>query len=90
MTRVADEQDVVVVLAKRTASLCTFVTSGHVASIVSRLRAAAAAFTAGDTPWAENTTRAPSGTSSVSSTKIAPRSLSVSTTNLLCTISLRT
>ena len=58
--------------------------------MVSRLRAAADARTAGDTPWAENTSRAPSGTSSVSLTKIAPRSRSVSTTCLLCTISLRT
>ena len=53
-------------------------------------RAAAEACTAGETPCAEKTTRAPSGTSSVSSTKIAPRSVSVSTTYLLWTISLRT
>ncbi len=76
--------------AKRTASLWTLVTSGHVASIVTRLREAAASRTAGDTPCAEKTTRAPSGTSSVSPTKIAPRALSVSTTYLLWTISLRT
>ena len=38
----------------------------------------------------EKTTVAPSGTSSVSSTKIAPRFCSVVTTCLLCTISLRT
>ena len=76
--------------AKRTASLCTLVTRGHVASMVCRLRAAAAACTAGETPCAENTTRAPSGTSSVSSTKTAPRAASVSTTCRLWTISLRT
>ena len=46
--------------------------------------------TAGETPWAENTTIAPSGTSSASSTKIAPRSVSVSTTCTLWTICLRT
>jgi hypothetical protein len=76
--------------AKRTASLCTLVTKGHVASIVTRFLDAAASRTAGETPWAENTTRAPSGTSSVSPTKTAPRALSVSTTYLLWTISLRT
>ncbi len=70
--------------------MCTFVTSGHVASMVCSERAAAAACTAGETPWAENTTRAPCGTSSVSSTNTAPRAASVSTTYLLWTISLRT
>jgi len=58
--------------------------------MVARFRAAACACTAGETPCAENTTRAPSGTSSVSSTKIAPRCERVSTTNRLWTISLRT
>ena len=76
--------------AKRTASRCTFVTSGHVASIVLRLRAFASSWTTGATPWAEKMTVAPSGTSSVSSTKIAPRFSSVLTTCLLCTICLRT
>ena len=50
----------------------------------------ASACTVGDTPWAENTTVAPSGTSSVSSTKTAPRCARVVTTWRLCTISLRT
>src|SRR5699024_5854998 len=77
-------------LAKRTASLCTLVTNGQVASMVSSPRSAAWACTAGETPWAEKITRAPSGTSSVSWTKIAPRLVRVSTTYLLCTISLRT
>ncbi len=45
-----------------------------------RLRSAAFWCTVGATPWAENTTIAPSGTSSVSSTKIAPALASVSTT----------
>ena len=52
--------------------------------------ARASSCTTGATPCAENTTVAPSGTSSVSSTKIAPRCCSVVTTCLLCTISLRT
>jgi hypothetical protein len=72
------------------ASWCTFVTSGHVASIVRSSRSLAWARTSGDTPCAENTTSAPGGTSSVSSTKIAPRSLRVSTTCTLWTICLRT
>ncbi|SLJ83008.1 Uncharacterised protein [Mycobacteroides abscessus subsp. abscessus] len=58
--------------------------------MVCRLRAAAASCTAGETPCAENTTTAPSGTSAVSSTKTTPRSRRVSTTCRLCTISLRT
>ena len=58
--------------------------------MVLRLRSCADCTTAGDTPWAENTTSDPSGTSSVSSTNTAPRSSSVCTTCLLCTISLRT
>ena len=65
-------------------------TSGQVASIVRRLRAAALSWTAGATPWAEKTTIAPSGTSVSWSTKIAPRADSFSTTCLLWTISLRT
>ena len=76
--------------AKRTASRCTLVTSGHVASMVRRLRWAASSTTAGDTPCAENTVRAPSGTSSSSSTNTTPRSVRVSTTCRLWTISLRT
>src|SRR6185437_1630070 len=44
----------------------------------------------GETPWAENTVRAPSGTSLTSSTNTAPRSVSRSTTCLLWTICLRT
>src|SRR5689334_23228461 len=55
-----------------------------------RLRAAAVVCTVGATPWAENTTIAPSGTSSVSSTNTAPALASVSTTWRLCTISWRT
>ena len=76
--------------AKRFTSLCTLVTSGQVASIVLRFRAAACSCTAGDTPWAEKTTVAPSGTSSVSLTKMTPRFSRVETTCLLWTISLRT
>ncbi len=76
--------------ANRFASWCTFVTSGQVASMVFSERSAAWVCTAGETPCAENTTVAPSGTSSSSSTKIAPRSSSVWTTCLLCTICLRT
>ena len=38
-----------------------------------RLRCAEFSWTAGETPWALKTTRAPSGTSVSSSTKIAPR-----------------
>ena len=46
--------------------------------------------TAGETPCAEKTTVAPSGTSSVSLTKMTPRCSRVDTTCLLWTISLRT
>ena len=77
-------------LAKRFTSLCTLVTSGQVASMVFKLRAAAASWTAGETPCAEKTTVAPSGTSSVSLTKMTPRCSRVETTCLLWTISLRT
>jgi hypothetical protein len=67
------------------------VTSGQVASIVSRPRRSASACTAGETPWAEKTVTEPSGIeSSSSSTNTAPRSRSFSTTCLLWTISLRT
>src|SRR3954452_21645896 len=76
--------------ANRFASWCTLVTSGQVASIVFSCRAAASACTTGATPCAEKITVSPSGTSTVSSTKIAPRFCSVCTTYLLCTISLRT
>ena len=65
-------------------------TSGQVASIVRSRRLAAFAWTLGATPWAEKTTISPSGTSVSSSTKIAPRFSSSSTTCLLWTISLRT
>ncbi len=53
-------------------------------------RSAADVCTVGATPCAENTTIAPSGTSSVSSTNTAPALASVSTTCRLCTISWRT
>ena len=72
------------------ASTCTLVTSGQVASTERRLRASALACTLGATPWAENTTVSPSGTSVSSSTNTAPRARSCSTTCLLWTISLRT
>ena len=58
--------------------------------MVFRFRAAACSCTSGETPWAENTTVLPSGTSSSSSTKIAPRDSRSATTCLLCTICLRT
>ena len=74
-----------------TASRWTFVTSGHVGVDRPQPAHSASAWTAGETPWAEKTVTAPSGISSDnSSTKIAPRSASSSTTCLLCTISLRT
>ena len=58
--------------------------------MVLRSRSAACLCTSGETPWAENTTVAPSGTSASSSTKIAPRDSRSATTCLLCTICLRT
>ena len=58
--------------------------------MVRRPRLSASARTSGATPCAENTTTAPSGTSSVSSTKMAPRFSSSATTWVLCTICLRT
>ena len=48
--------------AKRRASWCTFVTSGQVASIAFSPRSFASVWTAGETPWAENTTVEPAGT----------------------------
>ena len=77
-------------LANRLASECTLVTRGQVASMVRSERCAASSCTAGDTPCALKTTTEPSGTSSVSSTKTAPRRSSVATTCLLWTICLRT
>ena len=58
--------------------------------MISSSRSAAAARTAGETPWAEKITVEPGGTSSTSSTKIAPRSSSSRTTCALWTICLRT
>ena len=58
-------------------STWTLVTSGHVASNTRSPRASASARTAFDTPCAENTTVAPAGTSSSSSTNTAPFALQV-------------
>ena len=66
------------------------VTSGQVASMTFRPRAAAFVCTVGATPCAEKTTVAPGGTSSSELTKIAPRRASSATTCRLWTISLRT
>lgn len=60
--------------ANLAASACTLLTNGHVASTTRRPRRRASARTAGETPWAENTTVEPSGTSSSSSTNTAPAS----------------
>ncbi len=88
---VADEQDVVVLAREAlTASLWTLVTSGQVASMEASRRPAASSWTTGATPCAEKMTMAPSGTSCVSSTKIAPFFSRVWTTYLLWTICLRT
>src|SRR5690348_2410921 len=76
--------------ANRRASLCTLVTSGHVASTVRSPRSRASTRTCGATPCAENTTTAPAGTSPTSSTNTAPRASSDATTCALCTICLRT
>ena len=76
--------------AYRFACTCTFVTSGHVASIVCSPRAPAFACTEGATPWAEKTTVSPSGTSVSSSTNTAPRASRSRTTCRLWTICLRT
>ncbi len=51
---------------------------------------AASSWTTGATPWAENMTMLPGGTSSVCSTKMAPFFSRVWTTYLLWTISWRT
>ena len=88
---VADQQDVVVV-GGEPARLVVHLGDQR-AGRVDRLagcRRPASSCTTGATPCAEKTTVAPSGTSSFSSTKIAPRSCRVSTTCLLCTICLRT
>src|SRR6266545_101117 len=77
-------------LAKCRASACTLLTRGQVASITSRRRSSAVCLTAGDTPCAEKTTVASSGTWSSSSTKTAPRRSRSATTCSLCTICLRT
>src|SRR5438067_2802777 len=70
--------------------MCTFVTSGHVASIVFSRRSPARRCTAGATPWAERTSVAPSGTSRSSATKTAPRVSRSRTTWTLWTICRRT
>src|SRR5262249_20245648 len=72
------------------ASRCTLVTGGQVASITRSPRGRASSRTAGEMPWALKITVASSGTSSSSSTKMAPFWRSVSTTRRLCTISRRT
>ena len=70
--------------------MCTLATSGQVASITGRFRPAASLSTFSETPWALKMVTAPSGTSSISSTKTAPFLRRSSTTRLLCTISWRT
>ena len=50
------------------------VTSGQVASIARSFRSRATRRISGDTPWAENSSVAPSGTSARSSTNVTPRS----------------
>ena len=65
-------------------------TSGQVASTTRKPLVLASAWTDGATPWAENTTVAPSGTSSSSSTKTAPLVSRSLTTCRLWTICLRT
>src|SRR5262245_3194072 len=72
------------------ASRCTLVTRGHVASITRSPRRRASSRTAGEMPWALKITVASSGTSSSSSTKMAPFCRRVSTTRRLWTISRRT
>ena len=91
VARVADQQDVVV-LAGEPLRLLVHLGDQRAGGVdrAQLPRAAACSCTAGETPWAEKTTMAPSGTSSVSSTKTAPRSVRVSTTCPLCTICLRT
>ena len=87
---VADEEDVVA-LRGEPAGLVVHLRHQR-AGRVDRLQAAVRGLLVdpGATPWAEKTTIAPSGTSSVSSTKIAPRCSSFLTTWVLCTICLRT
>ena len=70
--------------------MCTLVTSGQVASNTNTFLASASFLTCCDTPWALKITVAPSGTSAISSTKIAPLLISSSTTVRLCTTSCRT
>src|SRR5262249_5718463 len=72
------------------ASRCTLVTGGQVASITRSPRRRASSRTAGEMPWALKITVASSGTSSSSSTKMAPFWRRVSTTRRLWTISRRT
>src|SRR5262245_34967572 len=72
------------------ASRCTLVTSGQVASMTRSPRRRASSRTAGEMPWALKITVASSGTSSSSSTKMAPFWRRVSTTRRLWTISRRT
>ena len=55
---VADQHDRLLLGGDFLASTWTFVTSGQVASIVDSERSAAWAWTAGDTPWAEDGRRA--------------------------------
>ena len=68
------------------ASLCTLVTKGQTASMTVRFNALALMKSSGGEPWAENITREPSGTSSMSSTVIAPRRSRSLTTYGLWTI----
>ncbi len=71
-------------------SMCTLVTKGQVASYAIKLLSSASARTALDTPCALKTTVLLEGISSRCFTKIAPLARKASTTNLLCTTSLRT
>ena len=91
VARVPDQQDVVA-LAGEPLRLLVHLGDQRAGGVdrAQLPRSRACSRTAGETPCAEKTTIAPSGTSSVSSTKIAPRSVSVSTTCTLCTICLRT
>ena len=90
VTLVADQQDVVVVAGEPLGLLVHLgdQRAGGVDGVQAALRRGLVH--GRDTPCAENTTTEPSGTSSVSSTKTTPCSVSVSTTCRLCTISLRT
>src|SRR6266852_2256749 len=73
--------------ANLSASRCTLVTSGQVASITFSERSLASCRTVGGTPCALKTSTPPCGTSSMDSTKIAPRRRNCSTTYVLWTIS---